>query len=182
MKITKTSLDGLVIVEPQIFEDERGYFFESFNYEKLKKAGIEITFVQDNQSKSSFGVIRGLHYQLNPYSQTKLIRVLDGVIYDVAVDVRQASPTFGQWFGIELSSENKKQLYVPQGFAHGFSVLSQTAIVLYKCDSLYAPQAERGIVYNDSTLNIDWKLRENEVVVSGKDMKNPQFENAEFNF
>ena len=146
MNIVETGIPGLVIIEPKIFEDDRGYFFESFHHGKLSQHGLQTSFIQDNQSKSSYGVIRGLHYQLNPHAQTKLVRVLEGVIYDVAVDVRKGSPTFGKWFGIELSADNKKQLYIPKGFAHGFSVLSQTAVVFYKCDNLYNPSSEGGIV------------------------------------
>ena len=145
MNISKTNFPGLFIIEPKVFEDERGYFFESYNEEKLTQNGIKTVFVQDNQSKSSYGTIRGMHFQSEPHAQTKLIRVLDGEIYDVVLDVRKGSPTFGRWFGIELSAENKKQLYIPRGFAHGFSVLSKMAVVFYKCDSPYNPSSEGGI-------------------------------------
>lgn len=184
MNVVKTPIEGLFIIEPQVFEDSRGYFFESYQAEKLKNQGINEVFVQDNQSKSSYGVIRGLHYQLEPYAQTKLIRVLVGAIYDVAVDVRKGSPTYGQWFGLELSAENKKQLFVPKGFAHGFSVLSETAVAMYKCDRLYQPGSEGGIVYNDPTLNIDWKIEAGKEVLSPKDLILPQLKdiNANFNF
>jgi dTDP-4-dehydrorhamnose 3,5-epimerase len=138
--------------------------------------------VQDNQSKSSYGVIRGLHFQCNPKAQTKLVRVLEGKIFDVAVDCRKNSPTFGKWFGIELSAENKKQLLVPKGFAHGFSVLSDTAIVFYKCDSFYAPEADGGILYNDPALNIDWRISKEEVILSEKDSKLPVLSQSKINF
>ncbi|HYX06822.1 MAG TPA: dTDP-4-dehydrorhamnose 3,5-epimerase [Bacteroidales bacterium] len=182
MNIEQTILPGLKIIEPRIFADDRGYFFESYNQQKFSDQGIDITFVQDNQSKSSYGVIRGLHYQLNPKAQTKLVRVLQGTIFDVAVDIRKGSPTFLQWFGIELSEENKKQLLIPQGFAHGFSVLSETAVVMYKCDNLYAPELERGIIYNDADLKIDWQIEPTKAIVSGKDKQNPVANEAETNF
>jgi dTDP-4-dehydrorhamnose 3,5-epimerase len=182
MNVIKTDIPGLYIIEPKVFQDDRGYFFESYQEEKLSQQGITTRFVQDNQSKSSYGVIRGLHYQLEPYAQTKLIRVLDGRIYDVAVDVRKGSPTFGKWFGLEISSENKKQLYVPKGFAHGFSVLSETAVVFYKCDSLYHPAAEGGIVYNDPSLGIDWKVEQGKDLLSAKDKVLPLLKNANLNF
>jgi len=182
MNIIETGIEDLVILEPQVFEDPRGYFFESYNYEKLKNKGIDLVFVQDNQSKSSRGVIRGLHYQLNPHAQTKLVRVLQGSIFDVAVDIRKNSPTFGKWFGLELSDENKKQLLVPKGFAHGFSVLSATATVLYKCDVLWNKASERGIIFNDPSLNIKWGLNDSEVLVSEKDLLLPSFDKADYNF
>jgi len=182
MNIIETGIEDLVILEPQVFEDPRGYFFESYNYEKLKNKGIDLVFVQDNQSKSSRGVIRGLHYQLNPHAQTKLVRVLQGSIFDVAVDIRKNSPTFGKWFGLELSDENKKQLLVPKGFAHGFSVLSATATVLYKCDVLWNKASERGIIFNDPSLNIKWGLNDSEVLVSDKDLLLPSFDKADYNF
>jgi dTDP-4-dehydrorhamnose 3,5-epimerase len=182
MNVIETSIQGLFVIEPKVFEDKRGYFFESFNQLKLEKAGINYKFVQVNQSKSSFGVLRGLHYQLEPKSQTKLVRVLEGEIYDIAVDVRKGSPTFGQWYGLELSAENKKQLLIPKGFAHGFSVLSETAIVSYKCDEYYAPEYDAGIIYNDPELNIDWKISSEKLLLSEKDGKLPLFRDAENNF
>lgn len=182
MKIEETKLKGLYIIEPKIFDDPRGYFFESYNYESLEREGIYIRFVQDNQSKSDHGVIRGLHYQLEPKAQTKLVRVLSGRIYDVAVDIRRGSPTFGEWFGIELTDDNHKQLLVPKGFAHRFSVLSDTAIVHYKCDEFYAPAFDAGIIYSDATLNIDWKIPDNKVIVSEKDNKLPLLNDANINF
>ena len=182
MKIIETGIEGLKVIEPNVFEDKRGYFFESFNARKFEEAGLNINWVQDNQSKSSRGVLRGLHYQLAPYAQSKLVRVLGGNIYDVAVDIRKGSPTFGKWFGTELSAANKKQLLVPKGFAHGFSVLSETAIVFYKCDAFYAPEYDRGIIFNDCTLAIDWQLDESEILLSEKDRVLPLLKNAEMNF
>lgn len=182
MTLQETFIKGLYIIEPRIFEDPRGYFFESYNYAHLEKEGIQIGFVQDNQSKSVYGVIRGLHCQLEPKAQTKLVRVIDGRIYDVAVDIREGSPTFGKWFGIELSDENHKQLLIPKGFAHGFSVLSQTAVVHYKCDEFYAPNYDAGINYNDPLLNIDWKIPIEKVIVSEKDKKLPLFNEANIHF
>lgn len=183
MIVKQTSIQDLLVIEPNVFNDQRGYFFESFNQLKFnEKTNTNIVFQQDNQSKSDYGVIRGLHYQLNPYSQTKLVRVLEGMIFDVAVDLRKKSDTYGQWYGLELSAENKKQLLIPQGFAHGFSVLSQTAVVLYKCDNLYNPEAEAGIIYNDSELKIDWKIPAAQAIISEKDINLPSFPKAKNNF
>jgi dTDP-4-dehydrorhamnose 3,5-epimerase len=182
MNVIKTNLPGLYVIEPKVFQDDRGYFFESYQEEKLSQQGIKSRFVQDNQSKSSYGVIRGLHFQKEPHAQTKLIRVLEGSIYDVAVDVRMGSPTFGKWFGIELSAENKKQLYVPKGFAHGFSVLSETAVVFYKCDELYNPASEGGILFNDPGLGIDWKIEAGKELLSAKDKILPLLKDANLNF
>lgn len=182
MELIKTGFNGLVVIKPNVFEDPRGYFYESYNKLSFRKSGIDIAFVQDNQSFSSHGIIRGLHYQLLPYAQTKLVRVIEGIIYDVAVDLRKDSPTFAKWYGIELSGINKLQLLIPQGFAHGFSVLSQNAVVLYKTDDYYKKEAERGIVYNDTHLAIDWKLKQNEVKISERDLGLPHFSNAEYNF
>lgn len=177
MKIIKTDIPGLLIIEPVLFEDKRGYFYESYNNEKFQQDGIHHVFVQDNESKSTYGVIRGLHMQAAPYSQAKLIRVLKGSIYDVAVDVRKNSPTFGQWFGVELTEKNHLQLLVPRGLCHGFSVLSETATVFYKCDELYHPESETGIRYNDPELNIDWKIPEDSRQLSLKDKKLPLLKN-----
>lgn len=182
MKIIKTKIPGLVVIEPRVFKDDRGYFFESFHSEKYSEAGIQKPFVQDNESKSVRGVVRGLHYQLAPWSQSKLVRVVQGSVYDVAVDLRKNSPTFGEWFGLELSSANKKQLFVPQGFAHGFSVLSETAVFSYKCDNLYKAEMERSINPFDTKLGIDWMLSDAEQIVSEKDKVAPIFEEAEMNF
>ena len=182
MPFIKTDIPDLLVFEPKLFEDSRGYFFEAYNLQTFAEEGVAMEFVQDNQSKSSYGVIRGLHYQLNPYAQTKLVRVLEGAILDVAVDIRKGSPSFGKHFAIELSADNKKQLLVPQGFAHGFSVLTPTAIVLYKCDQLYQKESEAGIIYNDPFLNIDWKIPGGKAVVSEKDMLLPRFESISNNF
>ena len=156
MNFIKTELDGVVIVEPRVFEDERGYFFESYNEAEFIKNGIPNKFVQDNQSKSSYGVVRGLHCQLGEFAQAKLVRVLHGRVLDVAVDIRKNSPTFGKYVAVELSDENKRQLFIPRGFLHGFSVLSDTAVFAYKCDNLYAPHAEFGIRFDDPDIGIDW--------------------------
>lgn len=182
MHVIETPISGLFILEPRVFEDARGYFFESFNQLKLEEAGIDYKFVQDNQSKSGYGVVRGLHYQLAPKAQTKLVRVLEGSIYDVAVDVRRGSPTYGQWYGLEISAGNKKQLLIPKGFAHGFSVLSETATVFYKCDEFYAPEYDAGIIYNDTELNIDWKIPAEKILLSEKDGKLPMLKEAKNNF
>jgi dTDP-4-dehydrorhamnose 3,5-epimerase len=175
MNIEQTPIPDLVILTPAVFEDERGYFFESYSKSKLERLGIHIDFVQDNQSFSKKGTLRGLHYQNPPFAQTKLVRVLQGEIMDVAVDLRKDSLTFGKYFGIVLSAENKKQLLVPQGFAHGFSVLSETAVVSYKCDQYYNKQSEGGIRFDDVTLNIDWGMDLNEAIVSEKDLILPDF-------
>lgn len=182
MKIIETSIPGLLILEPRVFADTRGYFLESYNQQKLAEAGISVAFVQDNESKSGRGVIRGLHYQLGPFAQSKLVRVIQGSVYDVAVDCRKGSPTFGQSFGLELSEENKLQFFIPKGFAHGFSVLSETAVFSYKCDTFYNPAAERGILYNDPALRINWGIDVSEAIVSGKDTILPLFADAEMNF
>ena len=182
MNVIKTEFPELFIIEPKVFGDARGYFFESYNEKIMTDAGIQTVFRQDNQSFSKYGVVRGLHFQLNPYSQTKLIRVLEGMIYDVALDLRKGSPTFGKWFGIELSAINKRQLYVPNGFAHGFSVLSEHTIILYKCDNFYHPQSEGGILYNDPALGIDWKVDTDKAIISDKDKILPTFDQVETNF
>jgi dTDP-4-dehydrorhamnose 3,5-epimerase len=182
MKFTRCDIPGLIIIEPAVYQDSRGYFFEAYNQTSFIQNGINSNFVQDNQSKSSYGVIRGLHYQLNAFAQAKLVRVLEGVIQDVAVDIRKGSPTYGQHFALEMSAENKKQLYIPEGFAHGFSVLSETAIVLYKCNAFYNKQSEAGIKFNDSELNIDWKIDPAKAIVSDKDLQLPSFKHAINNF
>jgi dTDP-4-dehydrorhamnose 3,5-epimerase len=182
MEIIDTGFNGLVVIKPAVYSDKRGYFFESFNQETYRYAGISFKPVQDNESKSSKGVIRGLHYQLRPDDQAKLIRVIHGKIYDVALDLRRDSPTYGKWFGLELDSESKTQLFIPRGFAHGFSVLSDIAIVLYKTDNYYNKNSERGIALNDPDLNIDWKLGKTRRLISEKDTKNPGLKNADNNF
>ena len=182
MPFIQTNIPDLLIFEPKVFEDDRGFFFESFNQQTFHAAGIEIDFVQDNQSFSKYGVIRGLHYQLNPHAQVKLIRVLVGKILDVAVDIRKGSPTFGKSFSIELSADNRKQLFIPNGFAHGFSVLSDHAEVLYKCDFFYSKESEGGILYNDKNLNIDWKIPAGKEIISEKDKALSLFAECRNNF
>jgi dTDP-4-dehydrorhamnose 3,5-epimerase len=182
MTIEKTTIQDLVIINPTVFEDSRGCFFEAYNQAKFHENGIMYNFIQDNQSFSTKGVIRGLHLQINPFAQAKLVRVLQGEILDVAVDLRKSSLTYGQHFSVVLSAENKKQLMVPHGFAHGFSVLSETASVMYKVDQLYHKDRERGIRYDDPTLNIDWKVEAGEVIVSKKDVILPSFDEIDWEF
>lgn len=183
MIVTKTPLEGLLILEPKVFYDDRGYFFESFNTKTFTEATQHATpFIQDNQARSVQNVLRGLHYQNNPTPQTKLIRVLEGAIWDVVVDIRPTSATFGQWYGIELTAENKKQFLVPRGFAHGYSVLSDTAEITYKCDNLYDKSAEGGILYNDPSLNIDWRIDLSQAIVSDKDKVQPVMKDARIEF
>jgi len=182
MKIIETPLPGLLIIEPSVFEDHRGYFYESYNLLRYQEIGTGTPFVQDNESKSGKGVVRGLHYQINPVAQAKLVRVVQGAVYDVALDLRKGSPTFGQWFGLELNETDKKQLFIPRGFAHGFSVLTETAVFTYKCDNVYNKEAERAINPFDSQLAIDWQLDESEYKVSDKDKVAPLFAEAEMNF
>ena len=172
MQASETVLKGCFILEPRIFKDDRGYFFESFNRNTFEQAvGYPVNFVQDNQSYSQYGVVRGIHFQQGAYAQAKLVRVLEGAVLDVAVDLRKESPTYGQHIAVELSAENKKQLFVPRGFGHGFSVLSKTAVFAYKCDNFYHKASESGIIYNDPLLNIDCQLPEHSIKVSDKDLK-----------
>jgi dTDP-4-dehydrorhamnose 3,5-epimerase len=182
MPFIKTEFPGLLVFEPTVFEDSRGYFFESFNEKIFKDEGIDIRWVQDNQSSSMFGVIRGLHYQLPPNAQSKLIRVLRGKILDVVVDIRKGSPTYGKSFCKVLSAKNKRQLFIPKGFAHGFSVLSKKAEVMYKCDAFYNKDAEGGILYNDPELVIDWRIPVEEAMVSDKDKMLPHLSDCKNNF
>ena len=182
MEIIKTPIPDLLIIKPRVFGDPRGFFCETYNEKAYLEAGIDLRFCQDNQSKSSYGVIRGLHYQLNPQSQSKLVSAAVGSVWDVAVDLRKNSPTFGQWFGVELTEENHLQFLIPQGFAHGFSVLSETALFTYKCDNFYSPTLERGIMYNDADLAIDWKIPADKAIISEKDTKHPLFKDADKNF
>jgi dTDP-4-dehydrorhamnose 3,5-epimerase len=182
MAFHSTPLPGLFIFEPRVFEDSRGYFFEAFSEKIFQQENIHLKFVQDNQSHSKYGVIRGLHYQLHPHAQSKLVRVLDGVIIDVVVDIRVGSPTFGKTFSIELSSANKKQLLVPAGFAHGFAVTSLTATVMYKCDNFWNKESEGGIRYDDPALNIDWGLPKDKVILTDKDLDLPLFADCTNNF
>ena len=181
MKFTRLEIPDVILCEPHVFGDDRGYFTEAFRQDKLN-AFLEynVNFCQDNESKSSFGVLRGLHYQLAPHAQTKLVRVISGVVLDVAVDIRKGSPTFGKHVSVELSSENKKQLLVPRGFAHGFVVLSEEAIFSYKVDNYYNPESDRGIAFNDKSLGIDWKLSSDKLKLSGKDLKQPLFNDADY--
>jgi dTDP-4-dehydrorhamnose 3,5-epimerase len=169
MEIIKTSIEGLVIIQPKAFEDERGYFMETYKESFIKENFPDIHFIQDNESKSSYGVLRGLHFQKPPFDQTKLVRVIDGEVLDVAVDLRKGSLTFGKWVSILLSGKNKKQLFIPKGFAHGYIVLSKNALFSYKVDNLYFPDHETGIIYNDKTLNIDWKIPKKNILISKKD-------------
>lgn len=182
MKIIKTKIPDLLIIEPDVYKDERGYFSETYNQEKFNKEGLLNAFVQDNEALSSFGVLRGLHYQLDPNAQAKLVRVVQGCVYDVAVDLRKNSPTFMQWLGVELSAENKRQFLVPRGFAHGYSVLEDHTLFIYKCDNLYKQSAERSIHPLDKTLNIDWQIPQDQLILSEKDRLNPSIDKAEFNF
>lgn len=182
MRTENTKIKDLVIIHPNVFNDERGYFFEAYNQAKFNENGISYNFIQDNQSFSKRGVIRGLHLQINPFAQAKLVRVLEGEILDVAVDLRKKSPTYGQHFSVLLSADNKKQLMVPYGFAHGFSVLSETASVMYKVDQLYNKESERGIRYDDPVLKIDWKLNSEEIIVSEKDLILPSFDQIDWEF
>ncbi len=173
LKVTKTKLAGVLIVEPKIFGDDRGYFFESYNKERFVTAGIPADFIQDNESFSSYGVLRGLHFQKNPYTQAKLVRVIHGEVLDVAVDIREGSPTYGEHVAVRLSAENKRQLYIPRGFAHGFVVLSETVTFCYKCDNYYNFESDGGIKFDDSALNIDWIVDPKDMVLSKKDKVQP---------
>jgi dTDP-4-dehydrorhamnose 3,5-epimerase len=177
---SQTNIDRVYIIEPTIFGDDRGYFMETYNYSDFKNFGIDANFVQDNQSKSKKGVLRGLHFQ-KKYPQGKLVRVISGEVFDVAVDLRKNSKTYCKWFGVILSVENKKQLYVPKGFAHGYLVLSETAEFVYKCDEFYHPEDEGGLIWNDKTINIQWPDI-NEIILSEKDKKNPSFEDLGFSY
>ncbi len=182
MNITPTPLQDLFIIEPRVFEDERGFFFESYSEQQLTKNGLRYNFIQDNHSKSAYGVLRGLHFQNAPYAQAKLVRVVEGSVLDVAVDLRKDSPTYLQHFSIELSAENKKQLLIPRGFAHGFVVLTPTCEFLYKCDNVYDKASEGGIAYNDPQLNIDWKIPASAIILSDKDKHNPTLKEAYYSF
>lgn len=176
MNVIKTPIEGLLILEPRVFNDDRGYFYESFNARTFKEAtGLDIDFVQDNEAKSSKNVLRGLHYQNAPHAQTKLLRVLEGSIWDVVVDLRRDSSTYGKWYGCELTHENKRQFLVPKGFAHGYAVLSDTAVVAYKCDDFYSKEDEGGLFYADPDVNIDWKIDLDKAIVSDKDKVQPSF-------
>lgn len=174
MNIIKTSIEGVVILEPRIFADDRGYFFESFSQKVFDELVRPIRFVQDNESKSKYGVLRGLHFQKGEHAQSKLVRVVKGQVWDVAVDIRRGSPTFGKYVSVELSQENKRQFFIPRGFAHGFAVLSQEAIFQYKCDHYYAPESEGAIAWNDPDIGIDWPVAASDILLSEKDKKHPR--------
>lgn len=178
MEVIKTPIEGVVIIEPRVFGDERGYFFESWSQNVFDKQVRPIRFVQDNESKSCYGVVRGLHFQKGKFSQSKLVRVVSGRVLDVAVDIRKGSPTFGQHVACELTGENHRQFFIPRGFAHGFVVLSKTAVFQYKCDNFYAPQSEGSIIWNDPALGIDWCIPEKDVVLSAKDKLHPTLANS----
>lgn len=184
MPFIDTGFQGLWLIAPQVYQDPRGYFFEAYNRRTFREQGIDVEFVQDNQSRSGYGVVRGLHFQLEPHAQAKLVRVLEGRILDVVVDIRKGSPTYGKTYAAELSSDNFLQLFIPKGFAHGFSVLSEIAVVMYKCDMLYHKESEGGIAYNDPALAIDWKIPEGRALVSEKDLRQPLLKDctADFKF
>lgn len=182
MNIIETNIDGVIILEPKVFTDNRGYFFESFSQKIFEEKVCKTTFVQDNESKSSYGVLRGLHFQKPPHAQSKLVRVIQGKVLDVAVDIRKGSPTFGQHVSVELSEENKRQFFVPRGFAHGFVVLSDEVIFQYKCDNYYAPDFEGAIAWDDPDLNIDWQISNDDIILSDKDKQHKPLKNAEWLF
>ena len=182
MKIIETAIEDVVIIEPRLFKDERGYFFESFSQREFEEKIRKISFVQDNESKSSYGVLRGLHFQKPPYAQSKLVRVIKGAVLDVAVDIRKGSPTLGKHVAIELTEENHLQLFIPRGFAHGFSVLSQEVIFQYKCDNFYAPQSEGALAWDDSDLNINWRIPTNQIILSEKDKHHEKLKDASWLF
>lgn len=182
MEIEETGFEGLLIVKPQVFKDARGFFFETYNEKRYKDAGIDYNFVQDNISSSQRGVVRGLHFQRPPYTQAKLVQVIEGRVLDVVVDLRHDQPTFGKWYAVELTGENHWQFMIPRGFAHGFSVLSEKAVFTYKCDNLYNPQSEGGVRFDDPTLNIDWRIDLKEALTSEKDTRHPYFKDLEIVF
>ena len=179
MNAVQTEIPGLLLLEPRVFGDERGYFFESWNRDAYRSAGIDCDFLQDNESKSRFGVLRGLHYQAAPYTQAKLVRVISGAVLDVAVDIRAGSPTYGKHIAVELSGENKRQLFIPRGFAHGFAVLSEEVVFAYKCDNFYMPSHERGIAFDDPDLAIDWRVKPDRWILSPKDTRHPRLSEME---
>ena len=182
MEVIKTDIEGVVIIEPRIFKDARGYFFESFSAKEFQEKVCPTTFVQDNESYSNYGVVRGLHFQKPPYTQSKLVRVIKGAVLDVAVDLRKGSPTYGKHVAVELTGENHRQLFIPKGFAHGFSVLSDEVLFQYKCDNFYAPQSEGGIAWNDPALQIDWRIPADKILLSEKDTKHPLLEDYNSDF
>ena len=179
MEVVETNIEGVIIIEPRIFKDDRGYFFESFSQREFEEKVCKTTFVQDNESKSGYGVLRGLHFQKPRFAQSKLVRVIKGAVLDVAVDIRKGSPTFGQYVSVELTGDNHRQFFIPRGFAHGFSVLSEEVIFQYKCDNFYSPQSEGAIAWNDPDLNIDWRIPVEEVILSEKDSKHPKLKDLQ---
>ena len=182
MNIIKTGIDGAVIIAPRLFKDDRGYFFESYSEKDFNAQVREIKFVQDNESKSSYGVLRGLHFQKPPYAQSKLVRVIKGAVLDVAVDIRKGSPTFGKHVAVELTEDNHRQFFIPRGFAHGFSVLTPEVIFQYKCDNFYAPQSEGALAWDDPDLGIDWRIPSDKIILSEKDKHHPRLKDAEWLF
>ena len=182
MEVIKTDIEGVVIIEPRIFKDERGYFYESFSQREFEEKVCRTVFVQDNQSKSSYGVLRGLHFQKPPYAQSKLVRCIKGTVLDVAVDIRKGSPTFGKYVAVELSEDNHRQFFIPRGFAHGFAVLSDEAVFQYKCDNFYNKESEGAVAWDDPELCIDWKVPADKVVLSEKDKQNKGIADADFLF
>jgi len=182
MKMTRTDIEGLVVIEPRVFGDSRGYFFESFSQREFEKEVGQVWFVQDNESKSSYGVVRGLHFQKPPHTQSKLVRVVKGRVLDVAVDLRRDSKTYGKYFSVELTEDNHLQLFIPKGFAHGFAVLSDEAVFQYKCDEFYAPESEGAIAWNDPDIGVDWQIPEDKVILSEKDKKHPAFKDLDVLF
>lgn len=182
MEVIKTDIEGVVIIEPRIFNDDRGYFYESFSQREFEEKVCRTTFVQDNQSKSSYGVLRGLHFQKPPYCQSKLVRCIKGAVLDVAVDIRQGSPTFGKYVAVELTEENHRQFFVPRGFAHGFAVLSEEAVFQYKCDNFYCKESEGSVAWNDPDLAIDWRIPADKVLLSEKDKLSKNIREAEYLF
>ena len=182
MEVIRTAIDGPVIIEPRIFRDDRGYFFESFSEREFREKVADVHFVQDNESRSCYGVIRGLHFQKPPFAQAKLVRVIKGSVLDVAVDIRRGSPTFGQHVAVELTGDNHRQFFIPRGFAHGFSVLSEEVVFQYKCDSFYAPQSEGAIAWDDPDLAIDWRIPADKAILSEKDRRHPRFKDFETPF
>lgn len=175
MNVIVTPIEGLIVIEPQVFQDSRGFFFETYNEDRYLKAGVNARFVQDNMSQSQYGVVRGLHFQKGDAAQAKLVQCIEGKVLDVAVDLRHNSKTYGEWYAVELSADNHRQFFIPRGFAHGFSVLSERALFSYKCDNLYCPTAEGGILPIDTTLNIDWQVPQAEMILSDKDRRHPSF-------
>ena len=182
MEVIKTLIEGVVIIEPRLFKDDRGYFFEAFSQREFEEKVCKTTFVQDNESKSSYGVIRGLHFQKPPFAQSKLVRVVKGAVLDVAVDIRKESPTFGRHVAVELTEENHRQFFIPRGFAHGFSVLSEEVVFQYKCDNFYAPECEGAIAWDDPELGIDWRIPMDKAILSEKDRKHPILKELNFTF